>query len=45
MVSALRALGKAVATEEIPGPDGWSETAEGRTQVLTALERFLKEHL
>jgi len=45
MTEALQRAGKAVTVVKLPDEDHWLSQAETRTQLLQALESFLKEHL
>ena len=45
MTEALQKAAKAVTVVKLPDEDHWLSQAETRTQLLRALEGFLKEHL
>jgi dipeptidyl aminopeptidase/acylaminoacyl peptidase len=45
MAEALQKAGKSVTVVKLPDEDHWLSRAETRTQLLEALETFLKEHL
>lgn len=45
MAHALKAAGKNVVVATLPGEDHWLSRTDTRTQMLTELDRFLREHL
>jgi len=45
MAEALQKAGKAVTVVKLPDEDHWLSQAQTRTQLLQALESFLKQHL